>query len=82
VRALITSSTWSDHTDEATWPARRLHLNMFFAPIHALPPDRAGARIDYVTYSPGIRATGAYVPDMLASDHRPVVPASGAAKGI
>ncbi len=40
------------------------------------PTWPAGAptkRIDYVTYSPGLRATRAYVPDTLASDHRPVV---------
>jgi endonuclease/exonuclease/phosphatase (EEP) superfamily protein YafD len=30
-------------------------------------------RIDYVTYSSGIRALDAHVPDTLASDHRPVV---------
>jgi endonuclease/exonuclease/phosphatase family metal-dependent hydrolase len=37
------------------------------------PADAPVKRIDYVTYSPGIRVTGAYVPDTLASDHRPVV---------
>jgi endonuclease/exonuclease/phosphatase family metal-dependent hydrolase len=37
------------------------------------PADVPTKRIDYVTYSPGIHATGAYVPDTLASDHRPVV---------
>ncbi|HEY0541605.1 MAG TPA: endonuclease/exonuclease/phosphatase family protein [Actinoallomurus sp.] len=37
------------------------------------PADVPAKRIDYVTFSPGIRATGAYVPDTLASDHRPVV---------
>jgi endonuclease/exonuclease/phosphatase family metal-dependent hydrolase len=37
------------------------------------PADVPTKRIDYVTYSPGIRATGAHVPDTLASDHRPVV---------
>lgn len=37
------------------------------------PSDAPTARIDYVTYSPGIRAVAAHVPDTLASDHRPVV---------
>jgi endonuclease/exonuclease/phosphatase family metal-dependent hydrolase len=37
------------------------------------PADVPTKRIDYVTFSPGIRATGAHVPDTLASDHRPVV---------
>jgi endonuclease/exonuclease/phosphatase family metal-dependent hydrolase len=37
------------------------------------PADVPTKRIDYVTFSPGVRATGAYVPDTLASDHRPVV---------
>jgi endonuclease/exonuclease/phosphatase family metal-dependent hydrolase len=37
------------------------------------PADVPAKRIDYVTYTKGLRATGAYVPDTLASDHRPVV---------
>jgi endonuclease/exonuclease/phosphatase family metal-dependent hydrolase len=37
------------------------------------PADVPTKRIDYVTYSPGIRALDAHVPDTLASDHRPVV---------
>jgi endonuclease/exonuclease/phosphatase family metal-dependent hydrolase len=37
------------------------------------PADVPAKRIDYVTYSRGVRATGAHVPDTLASDHRPVV---------
>lgn len=40
------------------------------------PTWPAGApvkRIDYITYTPGIRTIDAYVPDTLASDHRPVV---------
>lgn len=37
------------------------------------PADAPTARIDYVTYSPGIRAVAGHVPDTLASDHRPVV---------
>ncbi|MDN3351831.1 endonuclease/exonuclease/phosphatase family protein [Actinomadura sp. DC4] len=37
------------------------------------PADVPAKRIDYVTYSPGLRALDAHVPDTLASDHRPVV---------
>ncbi|MFL6052991.1 MAG: endonuclease/exonuclease/phosphatase family protein [Actinoallomurus sp.] len=37
------------------------------------PADAPVNRIDYVTFTPGPRVTGAYVPDTLASDHRPVV---------
>jgi endonuclease/exonuclease/phosphatase family metal-dependent hydrolase len=48
------------------------------------PADAPVKRIDYVTFSSGpsgpsgpsvsgIRVSGAYVPDTLASDHRPVV---------
>ena len=37
------------------------------------PADVPTKRIDYVTYSPGMRAVDAHVPDTLASDHRPVV---------
>jgi endonuclease/exonuclease/phosphatase family metal-dependent hydrolase len=37
------------------------------------PADVPAKRLDYVTFSPGIRVTGAHIPDTLASDHRPVV---------
>src|SRR4051794_20131359 len=37
------------------------------------PADAPVKRIDYVTFSPGVRAVDATVPDTLASDHRPVV---------
>jgi endonuclease/exonuclease/phosphatase family metal-dependent hydrolase len=37
------------------------------------PADAPVKRIDYITFTPGPRVTGAYVRDTLASDHRPVV---------
>ncbi|MEV0408618.1 endonuclease/exonuclease/phosphatase family protein [Actinoallomurus sp. NPDC050550] len=37
------------------------------------PADAPVKRIDYITFTPGPRVTGAFVPDTLASDHRPVV---------
>lgn len=37
------------------------------------PADAPRDRIDYVTFTPGPRVAAAYVPDTLASDHRPVV---------
>ncbi len=37
------------------------------------PADAPTERIDYVTFTPGPRVAAAYVPDTLASDHRPVV---------
>jgi endonuclease/exonuclease/phosphatase family metal-dependent hydrolase len=41
-----------------------------------MPTWPAGApvkRIDYITFTPGPRVSGAFVPDTPASDHRPVV---------
>ncbi|MEV5710194.1 endonuclease/exonuclease/phosphatase family protein [Actinoallomurus sp. NPDC052274] len=37
------------------------------------PADVPVTRIDYITFTPGPRVTRAFVPDTLASDHRPVV---------
>jgi endonuclease/exonuclease/phosphatase family metal-dependent hydrolase len=37
------------------------------------PADAPVKRIDHITFTPSPRVTGAFVPDTLASDHRPVV---------
>ena len=41
--------------------------------IPTYPADVPGQRIDYVTTTPGIAVRAAWVPETLASDHRPVV---------
>lgn len=56
---------WTRLTDALTAAGQRM--------TPTWPADAPAQRIDYVTYSPGLRATGAHVPDTLASDHRPVV---------
>jgi endonuclease/exonuclease/phosphatase family metal-dependent hydrolase len=56
---------WTRLTDAMTTVGQRL--------TPTWPADVPTKRIDYVTYSPGIRALDAHVPDTLASDHRPVV---------
>jgi endonuclease/exonuclease/phosphatase family metal-dependent hydrolase len=56
---------WSRLTDALTVTGQRT--------TPTWPADAPTKRIDYVTYTKGLRATGAYVPDTLASDHRPVV---------
>jgi endonuclease/exonuclease/phosphatase family metal-dependent hydrolase len=56
---------WTRLTDALTAEGQRT--------VPTWPADVPVKRIDYVTYSSGIRATAAYVPDTLASDHRPVV---------
>ncbi len=56
---------WSGLTDALTTMGQRYTLTW--------PADVPTKRIDYVTYSSGVHATSADVPDTLASDHRPVV---------
>lgn len=59
------ASLWTRLTDALTVAGRRT--------TPTWPADAPTERIDYVTFTPGPRVTGAYVPDTLASDHRPVV---------
>jgi endonuclease/exonuclease/phosphatase family metal-dependent hydrolase len=56
---------WTGLTDALTTVGQRYTLTW--------PADVPTKRIDYVTYSKGVRATSAHVPATLASDHRPVV---------
>ncbi|GAB3963081.1 hypothetical protein GCM10029978_019920 [Actinoallomurus acanthiterrae] len=57
-------------------PRTRLSDVLTVAGKRTTPTWPAGApveRIDHITFTPGPRITGAFVPDTLASDHRPVV---------
>jgi endonuclease/exonuclease/phosphatase family metal-dependent hydrolase len=56
---------WTRLTDALTVAGQRM--------TPTWPAGTPTERIDYVTFTSRIRATGAYVPDTLASDHRPVV---------
>ena len=45
--------------------------SLFKAPLLSFPSDKPEIKIDYIFVTPDIKVTGADIPEIIASDHRP-----------
>ncbi len=45
--------------------------SLFKAPLLSFPSDKPRIKIDYIFVTPDIKVTGADIPEIIASDHRP-----------